>query len=77
MKDIFNECRKLLPPPVSDKVWLPYLAPALDAGMATFCFVFVCLFVRWTPLSRQFLGQNKLFPAGTLVVFRGLPHFVL
>ncbi len=36
MKEVFQECRKLLPPPVSDKVWLPYLAPALDAGMATF-----------------------------------------
>ncbi len=36
MKEIFQECRKLLPPPVSDHVWLPYLAPALDAGMATF-----------------------------------------
>ena len=36
MKEIFQECRKLLPPPVSDKVWLPYLGPALDAGMATF-----------------------------------------
>jgi acetyl-CoA synthase len=36
MKDIFHECRKLLPPPVSNGVWLPYLAPALDAGMATF-----------------------------------------
>ncbi len=36
MKEIFQECRKLLPPPVSDNVWLPYLAPALDAGMATF-----------------------------------------
>ncbi|UKL14035.1 acetyl-CoA decarbonylase/synthase complex subunit alpha/beta [Dissulfurimicrobium hydrothermale] len=36
MKDIFKECRKLLPPPVSEGVWLPYLAPALDAGMATF-----------------------------------------
>ncbi|MGQ9498849.1 MAG: acetyl-CoA decarbonylase/synthase complex subunit alpha/beta [Dissulfurimicrobium sp.] len=36
MKDIFQECRKLLPPPVSNDVWLPYLAPALDAGMATF-----------------------------------------
>ncbi len=36
MKDIFAECRKLLPPQVSDKLWLPYLAPALDAGMATF-----------------------------------------
>ena len=36
MKDIFQECRKLLPPLVTDGLWLPYLAPALDAGMATF-----------------------------------------
>lgn len=36
MKDIFQECRGLLPPVVSDDIWLPYLAPALDAGMATF-----------------------------------------
>jgi len=36
MKEIFQECRKLLPPPVSEQNWLPYLAPALDAGMATF-----------------------------------------
>lgn len=36
MKDIFQECRKLLPPLVGDNNWLPYLAPALDAGMATF-----------------------------------------
>ncbi|MCA1765993.1 MAG: CO dehydrogenase/CO-methylating acetyl-CoA synthase complex subunit beta [Desulfobulbaceae bacterium] len=36
MKDIFLETRKLLPPQVTDNLWLPYLAPALDAGMATF-----------------------------------------
>jgi acetyl-CoA synthase len=36
MKDIFLECRKLLPPQVTDGLWLPYLGPALDAGMATF-----------------------------------------
>ncbi|MBU0484460.1 MAG: CO dehydrogenase/CO-methylating acetyl-CoA synthase complex subunit beta [Proteobacteria bacterium] len=36
MKDIFQECRKLLPAMVSNDLWLPYLAPALDAGMATF-----------------------------------------
>ncbi len=36
MKEIFQECRKLLPPLVTDGLWLPYLAPALDAGMATF-----------------------------------------
>ncbi len=36
MKDIFQECRKLLPELVTESLWLPYLAPALDAGMATF-----------------------------------------
>lgn len=36
MKDIFQESRKLIPPVVSEHNWLPYLAPALDAGMATF-----------------------------------------
>ena len=36
MKEIFQECRKLLPPPVREENWLPYLAPALDAGMSTF-----------------------------------------
>jgi len=36
MKEIFQECRKLLPEMVSENLWLPYLAPALDAGMATF-----------------------------------------
>ncbi len=36
MKNIFQECRTLLPDYVSEHNWLPYLAPALDAGMATF-----------------------------------------
>ncbi len=36
MKDIFQECRGLLPAVVTEDIWLPYLAPALDAGMATF-----------------------------------------
>ncbi|MEW6220952.1 MAG: acetyl-CoA decarbonylase/synthase complex subunit alpha/beta [Thermodesulfobacteriota bacterium] len=36
MADIFQECRRLLPMNVREEVWLPYLAPALDAGMATF-----------------------------------------
>ncbi len=36
MKDIFQECRNLLPAVVTEDLWLPYLAPALDAGMATF-----------------------------------------
>ncbi len=36
MKDIFQECRSLMPAIVTEDIWLPYLAPALDAGMATF-----------------------------------------
>lgn len=36
MRQILDKCRSLLPPPVSENVWLPYLAPALEAGMATF-----------------------------------------
>jgi acetyl-CoA synthase len=36
VRQILDKCKELVPPPVSDNVWLPYLAPALDAGMATF-----------------------------------------
>jgi acetyl-CoA synthase len=34
-KPVLEEAKKLLPPPPSEKLWLPYLGPALDAGMAT------------------------------------------
>ncbi len=36
MEPILKRCRTLLPPPVKELHPLPYLAPALDAGMATF-----------------------------------------
>ncbi|HUT54278.1 MAG TPA: acetyl-CoA decarbonylase/synthase complex subunit alpha/beta [bacterium] len=36
MKPIVDLCKRILPPPVKEKNPLPYLAPALDAGMATF-----------------------------------------
>ncbi|MBM4448270.1 MAG: CO dehydrogenase/CO-methylating acetyl-CoA synthase complex subunit beta [Chloroflexi bacterium] len=36
MERILKRCRSLLPPPVREVHPLPYLAPALDAGMATF-----------------------------------------
>jgi acetyl-CoA synthase len=35
MKQVLDRCRSLLPPPVRETHPLPYLAPALDAGMAT------------------------------------------
>jgi len=36
MEPILRKCKSLLPPPVREEHPLPYLAPALDAGMVTF-----------------------------------------
>ncbi|MDY6990432.1 MAG: acetyl-CoA decarbonylase/synthase complex subunit alpha/beta [Thermodesulfobacteriota bacterium] len=35
VEEVLARCRSLLPEMVADEVWLPYLAPALEAGMAT------------------------------------------
>ncbi|MCP4262991.1 MAG: CO dehydrogenase/CO-methylating acetyl-CoA synthase complex subunit beta [Planctomycetes bacterium] len=34
-KEVMQEIKGLLPPPVNDDLWVPYLGQALDAGMAT------------------------------------------
>ena len=34
-QEVMEEIKGLLPPPVDDDLWLPYLGQALDAGMAT------------------------------------------
>ena len=36
MEDVLKTCRRILPAQVAEGVHLPYLAPALDAGMVTF-----------------------------------------
>ena len=36
MEQVLARCKSMLPPPVKEEHPLPYLAPALDAGMATF-----------------------------------------
>jgi acetyl-CoA synthase len=36
MRRVLDICKRLIPRPVKEKTPLPYLAPALDAGMATF-----------------------------------------
>ena len=36
MEQVLKRCKSLLPPPVKERTPLPYLAPALDAGMVTF-----------------------------------------
>ncbi len=35
MERIIKKCKRILPPPVKEEHHLPYLGPALDAGMAT------------------------------------------
>jgi acetyl-CoA synthase len=35
LKPVLDRAKSLLPPVPTEKVWLPYLGPALDAGMAT------------------------------------------
>jgi acetyl-CoA synthase len=35
ISQVLDECRSLLPEMVAEQVWLPYLAPTLEAGMAT------------------------------------------
>jgi len=56
MKDIFKECRGLMPPVVTGDIWLPYLAPALDAGMATF-------FAEEMYESIRYLNDSSLYTA--------------
>jgi acetyl-CoA synthase len=56
MKDIFQECRSLMPPVVTGDIWLPYLAPALDAGMATF-------FAEEMYESIRYLNEPDLYTA--------------
>lgn len=34
-QEVMQEIKGLLPPPVDDDLWVPYLGQALDAGMAT------------------------------------------
>ena len=36
MEKVLDLCSRLIPPPVREITPLPYLAPALDSGMATF-----------------------------------------
>jgi len=56
MEDIFKECRGLMPPVVTGDIWLPYLAPALDAGMATF-------FAEEMYESIRYLNDSSLYTA--------------
>ena len=54
---ILEDCRKLIPPPVWEKTHLPYLAPTLYAGMATF-------FVEEIAEAIRYLENPNCYAAG-------------
>jgi acetyl-CoA synthase len=76
MKPIIDRCRTLLPPLVKEKVALPYLAPALDAGMATFFAEEMFEAIRYLEAPNFYTKQEDILPdniwlgAANDVIFR-------
>ena len=76
MKQVLERCRALLPPPVKEKVHLPYLAPALDAGMATFFAEEIIEAIRYLEDPDFYTKQEDVLPdniwlgAANDVIFR-------
>ena len=58
MEQVLKQCRTLLPPFVREKVHLPYLAPALDAGMATFFAEEIIEAIRYLEEPDFYTGQE-------------------
>ena len=76
MKPILARCRTLLPPLVKEKTALPYLAPALDAGMATFFAEEMIEAIRYLEAPNFYTKQEDILPdniwlgAANDVIFR-------
>ena len=76
MKQVLDRCRTLLPPLVKEKVALPYLAPALDAGMATFFAEEMIEAIRYLEAPHFYTKQEDIAPdniwlgAANDVIFR-------
>jgi acetyl-CoA synthase len=76
MKQILERCRTLLPPLVKERVALPYLAPALDAGMATFFAEEMIEAIRYLEAPNFYTKQEDIMPdniwlgAANDVIFR-------
>jgi len=63
MKPVLEEARKLLPPHVDEKVWLPYLGHALDAGMATYFAAEIIEALKYLQNPPPYLA-NEVAPIG-------------
>jgi len=76
MKPVLDKCRIMLPPPVRETCALPYLAPALDAGMATFFAEEIIEAVRYLEAPNFYTNQEDIMPdniwlgAANDVIFR-------
>ncbi|MBI4633192.1 MAG: CO dehydrogenase/CO-methylating acetyl-CoA synthase complex subunit beta [Deltaproteobacteria bacterium] len=76
IKPVLERCRALLPPLVKEKTALPYLAPALDAGMATFFAEEITEAIRYLEDPNFYTKQEDILPdniwlgAANDVIFR-------
>jgi len=76
MKPVLEKCRSILPPPVRESTALPYLAPALDAGMATFFAEEIIEAIRYLEAPNFYTKQEDILPdniwlgAANDVIFR-------
>ena len=62
MQPVLERCRSLLPPPVREHHHLPYLGPALDAGMATFFAEEMEEAIRYLEEPRFYLQGEDISP---------------
>ncbi len=76
MKPVLERCRSLLPPLVKETNALPYLAPALDAGMATLFAEEIIEAIRYLEQPNFYTKQEDILPdniwlgAANDVIFR-------
>ena len=76
IKPVLDRCRVLLPPLVKEKTALPYLAPALDSGMATFFAEEIIESIRYLEDPNFYTKQEDILPdniwlgAANDVIFR-------
>jgi acetyl-CoA synthase len=56
---VLKVCRRLLPPMVKERTPLPYLAPALDAGMATFFAEEVMMAIRYLEEPHAYAANSE------------------
>jgi acetyl-CoA synthase len=63
---VLSLCKRLIPPPVREQTPLPYLAPALDAGMATFFAEEIIEAIRYLDDPDFYLADREDVEAGKI-----------